>query len=409
MTTSTRFDAALEAAWLDFRTGLADLLVDVAVDEEVVVRWAHDASSPWTPLLSFVGTGARRIRCTVVRGDLSADQTAVLIGDGWRRLRDGRVILEVGRRRVDEVCAAATDVLREVCGVLHPTFLDPLDADTSHHATIQRSSRRDPGTAATASTAHPVADTEHLQELLLDTLAAHADDAFVDADGDIRVHMGTQTIQLRVHPARPVVEFVACVAAVCVDDRTVNEIVVAEGARWTGVAVHVLDGHVWATQRLVVPTFVATNVIAAIESWRDFLRDGAPAITARIADAADPMAARRGREPTPDQVERLLDTMTALTTVGAPLPAAGVARLCDSNAIIARRCLITGARRLLAIGAAKRQAADEGDTPLAGSLEEDRQVCRTMLMSVSGAVDLLRERDVRSATGRSRDSGGATR
>ena len=36
-------------------------------------------------------------------------------------------------------------------------------------------------TASTASVAHPVTDTEHLQELLLDTLAAHADDAFVDA------------------------------------------------------------------------------------------------------------------------------------------------------------------------------------------------------------------------------------
>lgn len=407
MTTSTRFDTALEAAWLEFRTGLADLLVDVAVDEEVVVRRAHDASDPWAPLLSFVVTGARRVRCTVMRADLSPDQTVVLVGDGWRRLRDGRVILELGRRRVDEVCAAATDVLREVCDVLHPTFLAPLDA--SAHVTTPRSLRREPVTAATASTAHPVVDTEHLQELLLDTLAAHADDAFVDAEGDIRVQMDTQTIQLRVHPSRPVVEFVACVAAVCVDDRTVNEIVVAEGARWTGVAVHVLDGHVWATQRLVVPTFVATNVIAAIESWRDFLRDGAPAITARIAHAADPIAARRGREPTPDHVERLLDTLTALTTLGSPLPAPGVARLCDNNAIVARRCLITGARRLLAIGAAKRQAAEEGDTPLAGSLEEDRQVCRTMLMSVSGAVDLLRDRDARSASGRSRNSGGATR
>ncbi len=289
MTTSTRFDTALEAAWLEFRTSLADLLVDVAVDEEVVVRRAHDASAPWAPLLSFVVTGARRVRCTVMRTDLSADQTAVLIGDGWRRLRDGRVILELGRRRVDEVCAAATDVLREVCDVVHPTFLAPVDA--SAHTTMLTSVRREPVTAASVSAAHPVADTEHLQELLLDTLAAHADDAFVDADGDIRVQIDTQTIQLRVHPSRPVVEFVACVAAVCVDDRTVNEIVVAEGARWTGVAVHVLDGHVWATQRLVVPTFVATNVIAAIESWRDFLRDGAPAITARIAHAADPIAA----------------------------------------------------------------------------------------------------------------------
>ena len=407
MTTSTRFDTALEAAWLEFRTSLADLLVDVAVDEEVVVRRAHDASAPWAPLLSFVVTGARRVRCTVMRADLSADQTAVLIGDGWRRLRDGRVILELGRRRVDEVCAAATDVLREVCDVVHPTFLAPVDA--SAHTTMLTSLRREPVTTALVSVAHPVADTEHLQELLLDTLAAHADDAFVDADGDIRVQIDTQTIQLRVHPSRPVVEFVACVAAVCVADRTVNEIVVAEGARWTGVAVHVLDGHVWATQRLVVPTFVATNVIAAIESWRDFLRDGAPAITARIAHAADPIAAPRGHEPTPDHVERLLDTLTALTTLGTPLPAPGVARICDNNAIVARRCLITGARRLLAIGAAKRQAADEGDTTLAGSLEQDRQVCRTMLMSVSGAVDLLRDRDARSAASRSRDAGGATR
>jgi hypothetical protein len=409
MTTSTRFDAALEAAWLEFRTGLADLLVDVAVDEEVVVRRSYDATDPWAPLLSFVATGARRVRCTVMRADLSADQVAVLSGDGWRRLRDGRLIIEVGRRRVDEICAAATDVLREVCGVLHPTFLAPFDTDTAAHTAMLTALRREPVTAATASTAHPVADTEHLQELLLDTLAAHADDAFVDADGDIRVQMDTQTIQLRVHPSRPVVEFIACVAAVCVDDRTVNEIVVAEGARWTGVAVHVLDGHVWATQRLVVPTFVSTNVIAAVESWRDFLRDGAPAITARIADAAEPMAARRNREPTPDHVERLLDTLTALTTLGTPLPAEGVARLCDDNAVVARRCLITGARRLLAIGSAKRHAADTGDVIGADRLEQDRQVCRTMLMSVSGAVDLLRDRDAHTAHGHSRNTGGTAR
>ena len=31
MTTSTRFDTALESAWLEFRTGLADLLVDGGV------------------------------------------------------------------------------------------------------------------------------------------------------------------------------------------------------------------------------------------------------------------------------------------------------------------------------------------------------------------------------------------
>ncbi|MEH3155393.1 MAG: hypothetical protein PGN29_08600 [Gordonia paraffinivorans] len=408
MTTSTRFDTALEAAWLEFRTGLADLLVDVAVDEEVVVRRSYDATDPWASLLSFVVTGARRVRCTVLRTDLSADQVAVLSGDGWRRLRDGRVIIEVGRRRVDEVCAAATDVLREVCGVLHPTFLAPLEPDTSAHAAMLTSLRRETVTSPT-SAAHPVADTEHLQELLLDTLAAHADDAFVDAEGDIRVQMGTQTIQLRVHPSRPVVEFIACVAAVCVDDRTVNEIVLAEGARWTGVAVHVLDGHVWATQRLVVPTFVSTNVIAAVESWRDFLRDGAPAITARIADAAEPMAARRNREPTPDHVERLLDTLTALTTLGSPLPAGGVAKICDDNAVIARRCLITGARRLLAIGSAKRQAAENGDTATAECLERDRQMCRTMLMSVSGAVDLLRDREAPTAPGHSRGTGGSAR
>ncbi|MGZ8178837.1 TY-Chap domain-containing protein [Williamsia sp. SKLECPSW1] len=403
MTASTRFDTALEDSWLTFRTGLADLLVDVTVDEEIVVRRSHDAGDPWAPLLSFVVTGARRVRCTILASGVTVDQVAVLRGDGWRVLRDGRVIREHGRRRVDEVCAAATDVLREMCDVLHPAFLAPIDtgADTG---TTTSTPREIVPTAS--SQAVPVADTEHLQELLLDTLAGHADDAFVDAGGDIRVQMGTQTIQLRVHPTRPVVEFVACVAAVLVDDRTVNEIVIAEGSRWTGVAVHVLDGHVWATQRLVVPTFVAANVIAAIESWRDFLRDGAPAITARIVHAADPVGQGRVHEPSPDHVEKLLDTLTALTTPGAPLPSAGVARLCEENAVVARRCLITGARRLLIIGSAKRQAADGGDLDAATRLEHDRQLCRTMLMSVSGAVDLLRERDSQSS---SRHPGGSAR
>ncbi|GAA2053558.1 TY-Chap domain-containing protein [Williamsia deligens] len=389
MDTSTRFDSELDAAWLTFRAGLADLLVDLDVDEEIVVRRSHDSSAAWSPLLSFVVTGAHRVRCTLLHAALSDDQVAVLRGDGWRRLRDGRLILELGHRRVDELCAAATELLRETADVLHPAFLAPLDPDPrSYDADSPR--RELPPVAASA---FPVVDTDHLRELLLDTLAAQSDDAFIDADGDIRAQIGTQTLQLRVHPTRPVVEFVACIAAICVDDRTVNEIVLAESVRWTGVAVHVLDGHVWATQRLVVPTFVATNIVAAVESWRDFLRDGAPAITARIADAARPIAQRPSREPSPDHVEQLLDTLTALTTVGTPLPAEGVVRICDDSAVIARRCLITGARRLLAVGWEKRQAAERGDVTAADRLEHDRQMCRTMLMSVSGAVDLLRERD----------------
>lgn len=405
MTPSTRFDTALDDAWREFRTGLAEALLDIAVRDEIHIRRSRDASDAGALLLSIAVTDADHVRCTLAHHTLTDDQADTLLGDSWQRTHDDMLTLTVDHRRVDAMCAAATWVLRELFDVLHPTFLAPLHDDGASHCT-PTSPRREQLSLDRTYAAYPITDSDHLQELLLDTLSTHGDDAFVDADGDVRVQMGTQTISLRVHPTRPVVEFVACVAGVCVDDRTVNEIVLAEGSRWTGVAVHVLDGHVWATQRLVIPVFVAANVVAAVESWRDFLRDGAPAITARIADAAEPIESRRDREPTPDHVERLLDTLTSLTTVGAPLPADGVARLCDHSVVVARRCLITGARRLLAIGSAKRVAADAGDADTASALDADRQVCRTMLMSVSGAVDLLRGRDPRASAGRSEGADG---
>jgi hypothetical protein len=260
------FDADIDQAWVEFRGTLADRLADFTKGQSLVLTCIYDVIHP-SPHVVFSVTGANRLRCEIPAGQrldvMDIADLDALVAAGWRSRKNGRYVLEVGRRLSDKVAALAVVLLRDLWEVPHPAFLSEEGPHEPAPIVAVKARGRD-----------------HLREL---AAAAVSDlmskPVVVDEHGDIALSIGVAPSWLCVREDAPTLEFV-----VVLGDATNGTAVIAKhGPRWPDVSITVVEGTVVGVLRLESTVFAVKNLTAAFARWIEFMREGAPAVVADLA------------------------------------------------------------------------------------------------------------------------------
>ncbi|AFR46728.1 MULTISPECIES: TY-Chap domain-containing protein [Gordonia] len=310
-------DSNIDDAWRTFALHVGDRLSHLEPGQTLTIQ--QDPMIPEGPhgTLRFTITGSRRLRCTIDDTDLHptaeyfAEHLALLASLGWRRLRNGTHIFEVGRRRVDQLAHVTVQTLRQVWEVVHPAFLDHSPA-----------ARPEPQ----IEVAVQPFDADHLRALLVGSLEDLTGCRIqTDADGDIALPTKPVSSWLSPRSDAPRLEFFARLAGDITDRRRAADIVAAQPTMGSAVRVHLLEDEVFATLTVECAVFHPHNLSSALAEWFSFLADCAPSVIAKVGEDA-PMTARNGGR-LPDALQTLLE----LDPDGRSLSAREVAKICRYN------------------------------------------------------------------------------
>lgn len=124
-------DRGIDQAWREFRIGLAEHLEGLAHDAEVVLTPSapDDVDAPYVRITrSFRALTVSMVAAGEIEPPFRPDHAArdQLHGLGFR-IRAGEPTLRVGPRLIDQAAHGAAFVLRDVWGVVHPSFVDTGD------------------------------------------------------------------------------------------------------------------------------------------------------------------------------------------------------------------------------------------------------------------------------------------
>jgi hypothetical protein len=299
---SPDFDAVLEAAWRDFADTLSTRVPQLVPGQTLAVVEA--AAGGWRRRMTFAvveqpGESAR-LRCTISAGDLTwtdkdrwMRQATYIVDRGWCRL-EGRSAFcyEVDPARFADLSAAAVRALREVWGVIHPSFVSISDPSFARHHSTTPTTDLDAGDVSDAGRGHVDAETirfasltrpvdapaeggvvpqsqDHLVELVRAAMAATGRPVVVSPRKSIFLR-ATHTSLLR--PARDgrALELVTILSSKVPAPSVVGSIVTEFSPRWPEVAVVVRNGLVYAQRRIDVAVFSPANLVAALRRWDEF-------------------------------------------------------------------------------------------------------------------------------------------
>lgn len=257
-------EAVTEAAWVGFRTRVADHLEAMTVGDVLFVDYADDVS------------------------DAASYVQASVEEDGSLRLVDAaRTLLDTyDARRVDEVAVLMVRALREVYAVPHPAFLDAGGLEVDPDAPLLA--------APAVVLPEPGADGEelalegipigpdHLQLMVDAAMRDVFPDLRHDADGDIPIVAGRSVVFIGVLGSRPGIELYAeIVLGVEHLDRVDQEIALLNGSHplwkfaWR-------DGNVVMTHETPAVPFSALALKHVVRQFVDEVDEIAAQLVARV-------------------------------------------------------------------------------------------------------------------------------
>ncbi|GAB93035.1 TY-Chap domain-containing protein [Gordonia rhizosphera] len=371
-------DASIDGAWRVFRNDLADRLAALRVGDGFVVEQSRDFPEGPHGVLTFTVTGTRRIRCTVADDDLHPtasfhdEQVTAMITAGWHRLRDGRLIYEVGRRRVDELAHVAVDALRDIWEVVHPAFLansGPVPREDTIAVGVVTESR------------------EQLLRLITGVLEGIAGRQItVDGDGDIPLPTKQTPSWLRVLADEATIEFFGTLVDEVPDVAAAAEFVATESTRWPGITLILHESALMAFHSADMPVFHRQHLVAAVSRWFDFMYQMAPeAISAVTGVEASP----EPEEPSDDRLPDPLQTLIVLDEDGTTLNADEVAKICryDQSAIL--QYIRTTQEQYLEWMKSAYEADATGDTEEAAACRHEEQAWRVTTRKLQEALRIV--------------------
>ncbi|MGA8847526.1 MAG: hypothetical protein WB471_13000 [Nocardioides sp.] len=312
MSEGTDLEAVIEAAWVGFRSRLADHIAAMGDDDVLLVEFSGavgdeaDGTAPYVQLCAFgddlVKVEAASNHSLAERCRLSVDGEAAMLALGWDELGDeeGResFVVTRERRRADEVAVVLVATLRTVYAVPHPAFLDADDLEI------------DPAAPAVST---PIgSDASGRDELVLEGIPTSAANLQVmvdaametmfpdlkhDDDGDIPITAGSSLVFVRVIAHRPCVELYAeIVIGPQRLERLEEELVVLNAAHplWKFAR---RDELVVMTHQMLALPFVAFALQTLVRRFVDQVDKIAGALAARVGG-------RRSLEEEPIEDER---------------------------------------------------------------------------------------------------------
>ena len=361
---SPDFDAVLEAAWRDFADTLAVRVPRLLPGQSLAIVEA--AAGGWRRRMTFAVAGSlgstERLRCTISAGDLTwtdkdrwMRQAAYIVDRGWCRL-EGRsaFCFEVRPHRFTDLADAAVRALREVWGVIHPSFVSigdpsfarhhsPLPADDLDTDTDTDRGRPVSGGAAADDLDDAVratdADTlrftaparfvdapveggvvpqskDHLVELVRAAMTAAGRPAVVSPRKAIFLR-STGTSLLRPTRDARSLEIVTILSSSVPAPSLLGMVVAEFSPRWPEVAVVVRNGLVYAQRRIDVAVFNAANLDAALRRWDDFARSARGEMIRRL-DSSPKLDQRRRGDRLPGALLGLLRVNQKLDNTLSP-------------------------------------------------------------------------------------------
>ncbi|HEU5455088.1 MAG TPA: hypothetical protein VFU85_05325, partial [Nocardioides sp.] len=246
MGASSEFDAVTDRAWNGFRARLADHLAAMEDDDVLVVDTdpADETEDGAAPYVQFCARGKTCLRGEVVSNAylapahrLDEAQIGAVTEIEWQPPTRGRgdepdsgsenFFADLERNEADRMAVMTVRVLREVFGVVHPSFLsaDGLEEDPSHPVPTAEDG---PTTVADEPLATMPGDRDGLQALVDDALTpyfGHVPEK--DGDGDIPVVTDSTVVYVRVLAEAPIVHLFC---------RVVRDVADVDAARFeTGV------------------------------------------------------------------------------------------------------------------------------------------------------------------------------
>ncbi|MDH3027089.1 hypothetical protein QEN35_22310 [Gordonia alkanivorans] len=307
---SPDFDAVVEAAWRDFTDTLAGRVPQLVPGQSLTVVEA--AAGGWRRRMTFAVADEDRLRCTISAGDLTwtdkdrwMRQATYIVDRGWRRL-EGRSAFcyEVADDRFGDLARAAVRALREVWGVIHPSFVsigdpsyarhhlasgsadietadDPaadrhgrefgthaLDSETTNADTIRFASLARPLDAPAESGVVPQSK-DHLVELVRAAMAAAGRPVVISPRKAIFVRSSGTSLLRPTRDARAL-EIVTILSSAVPPPSVLGMLISEFSPRWPEIAVVVRNGLVYAQRRLDVAVFSPANLDAALRRWDEF-------------------------------------------------------------------------------------------------------------------------------------------
>ncbi|MCG7634542.1 MULTISPECIES: hypothetical protein [Gordonia] len=336
---SPDFDAVLEAAWRDFADTLAVRVPRLLPGQSLAIVEA--AAGGWRRRMTFAVTGTlgstERLRCTISAGDLTwtdkdrwMRQATYIVDRGWCRL-EGRsaFCFEVDPLRFADLADAAVRALREVWGVIHPSFVSIGDPSFArHHSPLPADdldAERDQARSSESSRVVGEDPDDTVRITDADTLRFTAPPRFVDAPAEggvipqskdhlvelVRAAMTAAGRPAVVSPRKAIflrstgtsllrptrdarsLEIVTILSSSVPAPSLLGMVVAEFSPRWPEVAVVVRNGLVYAQRRIDVAVFSPANLDAALRRWDDFARSARGDMIRRLG--SQPKLDHRGR------------------------------------------------------------------------------------------------------------------
>lgn len=312
------FDACAELEWGALAQRLEGRLSALKREEFVEIA-RTDTPSEYQRLLSFGLTGSGRVRCTIdgaafigwaqrEQRQVVRVQRAAVAGLGWRELRGGKFVYEVGKRGIPELVAVVIRSLRYVWEIAYPYVLTVHDPS---------------GPASTGMEGNPIGDgvmprdPDHLLELACQVLSEDCGEPLEIYDKAIRFQTADDFVtKVLVSPHALRLEFCTILSHGTPDMDLLGAVVAEHSSRWPEVSIVVTKGHVFAVRAMEAAVFHPENLLEALTEWLEFCADGAVDIVEQFhPEVLDQPESQSGEVPIGlvEMIARYRDDPTATT------------------------------------------------------------------------------------------------
>ncbi|WP_323791843.1 T3SS (YopN, CesT) and YbjN peptide-binding chaperone 1 [Nocardioides sp.] len=283
MSESTKLDVATQAAWVGFRGRLADHIAGMPHDDVLLVAPSHARDRARQERSIEVICGEEVYVETVGRPSDAPGFEAL----GWEDWDEAGWLQTFDQRFADQAADVVVRTLREVFGVLHPSFLDAegLELDAQSPAEPSEPSET---VAVVESPEEPVdlegvpASPTHLRQMVEAVMTDLFPDIEPDGDGDLPVVSGGSVLFVRVLESRPCIELYAeIVLSPERLDRLAQELVLLNEAHplWKFA---LRDAHVVMTHEMMALPFTALGLRALVMRFSEEVDQVARDLVARV-------------------------------------------------------------------------------------------------------------------------------
>lgn len=271
------FDVCAELEWDALAERLEVRLATLKRGEFVEIA-RTDTPSGHQVLLIFSQTGSGRVRCTIEgvafvgwghrdQRQVVRVQRAAVTGLGWRELRGGTFVYEVGERDISELVTVVTRSLRYVWDIVHPDVLTVHDPSGATSIAVEED--------LNARGVIP-RDAAHLLEMARETLSADCGEPLQIFEKAIRLASADDVYtKILVSPQAMRLEFCTILSHGTPNMDLLGAVVAEHSSRWPDVSIVVTKDHVFGVRAMEASVFHPTNLLEAVAAWLEFCADGA--------------------------------------------------------------------------------------------------------------------------------------